>query len=124
MKKIYTDLFKSFKPPLWILVRFAFYSGVASIFYFYEQMAYFKIMFILSIAGVIGPLLASSCRAIASFIERNYFRLFKKKDLLLEKTKKSETLKENFKNLKHRLRLKQQQYADLKNKYKSIKQKK
>jgi hypothetical protein len=88
MKTIYRDLFKSFKPPLWIIVRFTIYSGVASIFYFFEQIAYFKIMLILSIAGLIGPLLANACRAIASFIERNYFRLFKKKDLLLEKKKK------------------------------------
>ena len=124
MKKIYTDLFKSFKPPIWIIVRFTIYSVVASIFYFFELMDYFRIVLILSIAGLIGPLLANVCRAIASFAERNYFRLLKKKNPLLKKTKKSEKLKENFTNLKHRLRLKQQQYANLKNKYLSIKQKK
>ena len=123
MKKIYTDLFKSFKPPLWIIVRFAIYSGVALALYLFEQMAYFRIILILSIAGLIGPLLANVCRAIASFIERNYFRLLKKKNPLLEKQNKNKKLKENLIDVKQRLRLKQQQYTDLKVKYVSIKQK-
>jgi hypothetical protein len=111
MKKIYTDLYLSLKPKGWVIIRFIIYLGVALPFYFFEQKVIFKIIIVLSIMSIFGPMLTSVCGAIAFFVERNYFRLIHKKNSM----NPEENLKDKYKSIR-------QLYNDLKVKHKSIRQ--
>ena len=126
MKKIYTDLYISLKPKGWVIIRFIIYLGVALPFYFFEQKVIFKIIIVLSIMSIFGPMLTNVCGAIAFFVERNYFRLIHKKNSMNpEKNLKDKykSIKLSYYDLKVKYKLIRQLYNDLKVKYKSIKQK-
>jgi hypothetical protein len=112
MNKIYTDLYLSLKPKGWVIIRFIIYLGVALPFYFFERIDIFKIIIVLSVMSIFGPMLTNVCSSIAFFVERNYFRLFGNKKNSMNS---EENLKVKYKSIR-------QGYNDLKVKYKSIRQ--